>query len=371
MKHRAISAVLFGFGVLLLVFAAGLAFVVTPAISKLPYDLERSVSVAEAPRARFLQIKEEGQLEINTADLRSTVAVQPNAKATADLTGKLDDTAVVWTVGQTVERTDTKELISAYGAELALDRVSGEGVGWDGQWLDETGERSSISFQGQVYKFPFNTEKKDYQIFDRDLRKALPAHYQGTEEIEGIETYRFEQVISGQEINLDESRVNLLLAKFAPEATTGKLVYSNTRTVWVDPVTGSYLKVREVQRKVLQPISGASTVLLDAAFESTEENVKASAGRARTSRLQLGAVGVFIPTSFGIFGLLAIIGSLLLARRGAVAAMPPRHRADDGAVDAGSSGPLTDELPAASGNWRSDDPTVPDQRQAPGGVERL
>jgi hypothetical protein len=113
---------------------------------------------------------------------------------------------------------------------------------------------------------------------------------------------------------------------------------------------------------------------LDAAFEYTPDTVKASAERARDSRLQLQLVGLYGPIGLTILGLAGIIGGLLLARRGEVSSGQPRHRADDevSAEDpmAARNGPLTDELPPATHNWRPDDSTVPEQRSWPGEVER-
>ena len=391
MKHRPLGAVLFGVGVLLLVFAAGLAFVVTPSLKKLPYDLKPTESVAEAPGARFLQIRSGGDLRIEQATLRATTKVQTNKKETADLTGNLDSTAVVWLVGQTVLRTDTNDKISQYSAQLAVDRVSGAGLpSWEGRWYDESESKEKVDFVGQVYKFPFDTEKKDYPVYDRDLRKAFPAQYKGTETIEGIEAYRFEQVISNQELALPADRVKLLLGTFSPDASSGNVVYSNTRTVWVDPVTGSYLKVREAQRKFLVPNSGLQTTLLNANFEYTEASVKEAAKRAKESRLQLQAIGVYIPASLAILGLLAALAGLLVVRRHAVAADDEAgDRAEDVPAEAAApadqpavrrderdtaeqptvadrpDGPLTDKIPPPTTNWQADgEPAVPDQRAA-------
>ncbi|MBM0238526.1 DUF3068 domain-containing protein [Micromonospora sp. ATA32] len=386
MKHRAIGAVLFGGGGLLLALAAGLVFVVTPAMTKLPYDLDPSTSVAEASNATFLQISD-GNIAINSGNLKSTILVTPNRDATSKLTGDLDGDAVVWKVGQTVDRTDDKQLVSAYGAELALDRVSGAAVDWNGQFLDDTGQREQVKFAGQIYKFPFHTEKRDYEIFDRDLRSVRPAKFGGTESINGLEAYRFEQVIADEELKLDPSRVGLLLSKFSPGATEGKVVYNNTRTVWVDPVTGAYLKVREVQRKVLTPSSGDPTTLLDADFQYNEPTIAASVKRAKDSRGQLTALSVYAPIGLAVLGLALMIGGLLVARRGALAsdgearhrafglpmADPTETRVDGPAIrdEEREGGPLTDEIPPASTNWRSDDePTVPTQRPAPGEVDQ-
>ncbi|SCL66568.1 DUF3068 domain-containing protein [Micromonospora chersina] len=381
MKHRAIGAVLFGVGVLLLALAAGLVFVVTPALAKLPYDLDSSTSVAEASNAKFLQIND-GSIKINDGNLRSTVLVTQLPKETANLTGDLDGKAVVWRVGQTVERVDNKQLVSAYGAELALDRVSGEALKWDGQWLDDAGEQDKgIRFAGQIYKFPFNTEKKDYQIFDRDLRAVRDAKFAGTENIKGIETYRFEQVITDEPLNLGD-RLTPLLATFAPGATDGKVVYSNKRTVWVDPVTGSFIKVREVQKKVLTPNVGTPTTLLDADFAYNDATITASADRAKDSRDSLRLLSVYAPIGLVVLGLALLAGGVLMGRRAsAVAAGEARHRADaptrveEPVRDADATdervevdrqgGPLSDEIPPASTNWRTDEEsTVPAQRPA-------
>ncbi|MEH0938190.1 DUF3068 domain-containing protein [Micromonospora psammae] len=390
MKHRAVGAVLFGIGVLLLALAAGLVFVVAPALTKLPYDLEPSTSVAEASNAKFLQINN-GSIKVNDGDLRSTVLVTPSKKDTAKLDGDLDGRAVVWQVGQTVDRTDNKELVSAYGAKLALDRVSGAAVEWKQAWLDDAGEQDPVAFKGQMYKFPFNTEKRDYEIFDRDLRAVRPAKFAGTENIEGVEAYRFEQVITDETLNLAAERVGLLVgALAAPGATQGTVVYSNQRTVWVDPVTGSFLKVREVQKKVLTPNVGAPVTLLDADFAYNEATIKASVDRAKDSRGKLQLLSVYVPVGLAVLGLLLLAVGLLVARRGAPAvAGEARHRAAaapaPAAVDAPTrheepvveeerptaeqpavdrpGGPLSDEIPPASTNWKSDDePTVPTQR---------
>ncbi|MEH1169801.1 DUF3068 domain-containing protein [Micromonospora sp. CPCC 205539] len=388
MKHRAIGAVLFGGGVLLLALAAGLVFVVKPAMTKLPYDLEASTSVAEAKGATFLHITN-GNIAIRQGDLKSTVLVTPNREETAKLSGDLEGDTVVWTVGQTVDRTETKELVNAYGTALALDRVSGAAANWDGQYLDDTGTREKVTYAGQVYKFPFNTEKRSYDVFDRDLRKALPAEFKGTEDVDGLEAYRFEQVITDQQLNLATDRVALLVGALTPGATQGKVVYSNTRTLWVDPVTGSYVKVREVQSKSLVPDVGTPVSLLNADFVYNDATVKASVKRANESRGQLTILGVYAPIGVAVLGLLLIVAGLLVSRRtGAVPATDARHRADTPVPAADPTptrvdqpavrdaeperkgGPLTDEIPPASTNWKSEDPTVPTQRPSQDEVEK-
>ncbi|MFV2103837.1 DUF3068 domain-containing protein [Micromonospora sp. LOL_024] len=378
MKHRAVGAVLFGGGVLLLALAAGLVFVVKPAMTKLPYDLDPATSVAEAKGATFLQITD-GAVAINQADLASTVQVTPERDKTAALSGDLAGDSVVWRVGQTVERTDTKALVSAYGAELALDRVSGAAVEWNEQFLDESGNPEKISFAGQVYKFPFGSAQGNYEVFDRDLRQTRMAEFKGTEDVDGLEVYRYEQMITDEKLPLAADRVALLLGALAPGANAGDVVYSNTRTVWVDPVTGSYVNVREQQKKVLVPNVGTPVTLLDADFSYNEETVSSSVERAKESRGQLNILGVFAPLGLAVLGLVLLIVALLVSRGRTPAAVAARPGADAAPAsdpaptrvdqpvvrdDERAAGLLTDEIPPASTNWKSDEPTVPSQRPA-------
>ena len=315
MRSRVIGAVLCGLGVLALVFAAGLAFVVGPRVERLPYDLERTQSVAEAPDATFLQISD-GQVAINSADLRSTITVQPDTQATADLEGDLDGEAVVWLVGQQVVRTDTNDLVSAYSTSLALDRKSAAAVPWEGQWLDTGSERQSVDYSGQIYKFPFGTEKKTYQIFDRDILATLPANFVKTEEINGLETYQFTQEIRGGRQEVPDDRMQALLSALVPGATAGEIVYNNTRSVWVEPTTGQYIKVQETQQKSLVGNNGQSVEILDAVFTYTDETIARSADTAGSNRQLLQIVTMWAPIALVVVGLiLVVVGLMLITRR--------------------------------------------------------
>ncbi|MCG5443419.1 DUF3068 domain-containing protein [Micromonospora sp. NIE79] len=397
MKLR-VGAALFGLGVLLLVFAAGLPFYVAPAVTKLPYDLEPTTSVAEAKNARFLKITATGSsvsIEVPQGDLMSNVEVIPQPDDTKDrLPEDLKGDAVIWDVYQTVRRTDNQDVVSQYSTELALYRISGAAASWKDQWLNETGADGTpvgnVKYTGQIYKFPFGTDKRDYQIFDRDLKRATPAKFVGTEKIKGIETYRFEQRIDNEVLATPESSIQTLVGKFAPGATSGQIVYSNIRTVWVDPVTGSYVNVREQQHKELRPNTGTPTVLLDADFNYTDDTVSRSVETVKDNRFKIGLISFWGPIVAGVLGLIAVVFGVWLVTRpeGGTA----RHRAEPAVDDPTPTrvdqepvrdtdtveqprpqpvgGPLSDEIPPASTNWKSEDPTVPTQRPAPGEVEQ-
>ncbi|MET7822731.1 DUF3068 domain-containing protein [Micromonospora zamorensis] len=365
---RIVGAALFGLGVLLVVAAVGLPLYVAPLVSQLPYDLERSESVAESANAEFLQIKA-GAANVERGALRSTVEVVPLPKVTDEkMTGDLEGKAVVWDVFQSVRRVDNNEIISEYSTELAIDRVSGAAAKWDPAWLDD-GTDQPANYSGQVYKFPFGTEKKDYPVYDREIRKTVPAQFKEVAEVRGVEAYRFEQTVPEAQLVLAESSLKLLLARFAPEATTARIMYTNTRTFWVEPVTGAYVDLRDQPRKVLVPDVGTPTVLLNADFRYNEATVIASADRAADNARSIQLVRLWGPIALGVLGLLLIAGGILLAMRdsGKRAVTEPTeeeragsHRAEkDGKVAAsdGSDAPAPD-APSAESVER----TVPDQR---------
>ncbi|MFI6256513.1 DUF3068 domain-containing protein [Micromonospora zamorensis] len=400
MKLR-VGAALFGLGVLLLVFAAGLPFYVAPSVTKLPYDLEPTTSVAEAKNAKFLKLTRVGEsvsIEVLQGDLVSSVEVIPQPDDTKDrLPKELKGDAVIWDVYQTVRRADSPDVVSQYSTELALYRISGAAAPWKEQWLNESGAEQTpvgnVNYSGQIYKFPFGAGKRDYQVFDRDLKRAVPAKFIGTEKIKGIEAYRFEQRIENEVLNTPEASLKPLLGRFAPGATSGQIVYSNTRTLWIDPVTGSYVNVREQQNKELRPDTGTATVLLDADFNYNDDTVSRSVETVKDNRFKIGLISFWGPIAAGVLGLIAlVVGVWLVTRTNDGAA---RHRADP-AVAPGADptqtrvdqepvrdaetaeqprtepagGPLTDEIPPASTNWKSEDPTVPAQRPAHGEVEQ-
>jgi hypothetical protein len=314
MSSRVTHAVLFGLGVLALVFAAGLAFIVGPRVSQLPYDLERTQTVAEAPNATFLQI-DSGNVAVNQGTLRSTITVQPDADATAKLEGDLDGKAAVWLVGQQVVRADNGQLVSAYSTQLALDRKTGAAQPWEGQWLDTGNDRQSVAYTGQIYKFPFGTEKTTHQIFDRDINAAQPAVFVKTEQINGLETYQFTQEIRGGRQEVPADRLQLLLGALIPGASSGQIVYNNTRTVWVEPTTGQFIKVQEVQEKNLVADSGQSVNVLNATFTYTDDTVADAADRASSNRRLLQIVNLWAPIGLVVLGLILIVLSVLLAAR--------------------------------------------------------
>lgn len=341
MKAR-LGAVLFGLGLFVVVIAAGCAFYVAPAVARLPYDLAMCkpgetegclrASKARAENAWFLQIKggDTPVVAIQTGTLEAVTEVQPRPDLTdSALPKNLKGDTVVWDGYGTVTWVEQDFMVSQYKAELAIDRDTAAAVAWDKQYLQADGPTgpSEVIFTGQLYKFPFGTQKKDYQYFDRDLRRALPMQFQGPETINGLQTYRFQQVVPETELAFAPAKLTGLLNAFAKDATTGRVTYSNTRTIWVEPVTGTFIKVQEQQRKTLTPDTGAATALLDANFVYTDQTIANNVASAGDTKSKLLLISRNLPIGLAALGAVLLIVGLFLIPAGRRPS--PRHRTEE------------------------------------------
>ena len=340
MKRRVAGAMLFGLGLLCVVLAAALAWVIVPAQRKVPLDLQPPDVVVEAPGATFVQAKKlvDGtpQVQVQHGLLSSKTGIRPDFDAAAKLTGKLANNTLIWNVYQATDWVDTKEPINRAESRIALDRVSGAAVPWSGECYndvkvtqtDTTGcQPGNIDFTGQLYLFPFSVQKTTYQYFDGSLRKSLPMTYQGEEKFDGLPTYRFQQVVPQQDLPTDADTLNGLLGFLAPWAKSGTMSYQATRTLWVEPLTGAIVGYKEQQHRELVPDTGSSVVILDATFQYDQATLKAVHDEAAGGRSLLLLLGRYLPIGLLVIGVvLGVLGVLVTRRR-----TPRRgaHAADD------------------------------------------
>jgi Porin PorA len=93
-------------------------------------------------------------------------------------------------------------------------------------------------------------------------------------------------------------------------------LYSNTRTVWVEPTSGVIVNGSE---KVLQYFRGPDgqrgVTLLDGTISFDKPTVAAGLDRAREAEGQITMLKLTGPIVLGVVGVLALVGGALLARR--------------------------------------------------------
>lgn len=310
----------FGVGLLL---AGGLVLVVGPAadgylydrLARVPLDQDSETS-SYGPDATF-SYPRSGQL-VTGSDLESHRTTLAQVEASREASEQLDRDVAVWL---TQTRTDVPEYfsgdlsitdpedqapLSATRDLVAFDRHTGEVVDCCGAYTlsGEPGADKIVmdgsedtTFDGLYFKFPFDTQQRDYDFWDGTVQQALPAAYEGTEEIDGLEVFRFVQTIGPTPVPGVEGRE-----------------YSSTRTLWVEPETGVIIDAQEEQLATQQQRGEEEPrTVTDVTIGYDDETVQANVDDYRSTARLLGIVrtqGAAIGVVAG--ALLLLVGIALL-----------------------------------------------------------
>jgi len=234
------------------------------------------------------------------------------------VSGKLDAPEVevngdvaLWRVGLVVED-ERGTLINAVEQWVCVDRRTAQGLeNCEQQKIDDgTNEATDVDQRGLQYKFPFDTERKDYEFFDVSLRKALPIAYDGEESVNGLATYRFVQQIDA--VKLDAREVPASLFGGATGSLTVDRMYQNVRKIWVEPRTGQIVKGEEAQKQYLRGPNGRDFTLIEGTLAWTPQTVQNQVDDAREAADKLALLTRTAPIVLWTVGGLMVIGGLLL-----------------------------------------------------------
>jgi hypothetical protein len=337
--RRVAGAMLFGLGLLCVVAGAALAWLIVPTLKQVPLKMKPPDVVLNAPGATFVSARTlangDPSVTVEQGTLRNTTGVKPDYKAAADLSGSLADKTLIWNVYQATDWVEGQLPISRSESRIALDRVSGAAVAWKGQCYNDVKvdkqntsscQPGNISYTGQLYLFPFGTQKQTYQYFDGTLHKSLPMTYQGQEKVAGLQTYRFQQTVPQQNLDVDPQTMAGLLGFLAPKAKSGTMTYEASRTLWVEPTTGAIVAYTDREHRQLVPDGGQPIDILNATFQYDKATGDTIVDQARTGHTQLLAFGRYLPIGLLVAGLVAIVAGVMVTRR---AEAPGRHAAPE------------------------------------------
>ncbi len=289
--RKVIAGLLLGLGSFLLVAALTVVLWGADAVKKTPLDTDSVTNLSGTADKLNPATGEVESLAVKAASV---------TQADAELS---DDEVVVFVsttclvidegdVPQCVDESDDR-LVSASSDVFATNRHTAEAVN-DAEYVPPSAEEKS----GLVNKWPFDAQKKDYIYWDGLLGEAVDATYDGTESIEGLETYRYHVLIE------DASAV-----------VVGDIegVYSQDKYLWIDPTTGSIIK--QTQHEVRELEDGSTLLDMDLAF--TDDQVAANAADAKDNGQLLGLLTNTLPLVGFIGGAIALLagGFLLLASR--------------------------------------------------------
>jgi hypothetical protein len=304
MRGRAIGLGLLGLGAFLLAGALAVRLFLEPALVKLPLD-QTAAPTAVGSDIDFFDLSAGKQLRGLEADVRQQVKGDAGSEAASD------DVAV-WNFGSTVTSTDDT-LLNAGTYRVCLDRRTAVAVDCA---VDHVDYDDDVSVEGLTLTFPFGTEQRDYDVFNSTTRQAFPATFEGTEKLGGLDVYRFQ--VSIPETVIRSTDVPGALAG-EPDKTnvTADVVYSNERTIWVEPTSGVIVTSEEHPVTVLQgPAGRTGATILAGTFAGDEDTIAAGVKRAEDISGQITMVKTVLPLVLAGLGLLVLLIGALLIRRG-------------------------------------------------------
>jgi hypothetical protein len=293
---RRVGFVLVFVGLFLLFFGLFERFYAYPRLKKAPLD-QYSSPVATGTGTYFNRSPDK-LAEVNGAQLMNKRIVR------GDVAAGTDEVAVWDSFNSTIDTAD-QGVITATQERIALDRVTAQSVQCCGE---------NPRHQGLTLKFPFDTEKTTYQFWDGPAQRALPAAFTRTETLNGVDVYRFEQRIGPLDVGDQEIPGSLAGDPDTPSVQTD-IVYTNLKTLWVEPTTGIIVKAQQDATQVLETPGGEQVLtLIDAVLTYDEATVEQNADDAASGANRLRLLGTILPIAALLLGLISVAAGLVLLR---------------------------------------------------------
>ncbi|MFF0227554.1 DUF3068 domain-containing protein [Streptomyces sp. NPDC004629] len=262
----------------------------------------------------------------------SEVTIVQTLKGNVEASKKVERTAgrdvVVWDGLSYVQGPDGK-MVSEIPERYIFDAHSQEPVHATGEMVDG----DPVRRDGIEFKWPFLTEKRDYEYFDAQTRTTSPIHYRGTRNFRGLSVYYFEQTVPWTKVRFPKV---MPVEGITPEsvAKTGTTRwYTTVRKFWVEPVTGAPVYGEEIHKEELRGgtlLGGRDRVTAFAGHvKMREDYIAHTVSLVKDNRTVVLLLTSYLPWGFLSLGVLLLIPSLYLEARGRRPEEPARADASE------------------------------------------
>ena len=310
MRRRA-SLVLLAFAVFFAALAPLLRWYAFPRLAKIPPS-QYQETVLEAKPATLLDYS---TLKAKKVD---KITIVQTLKGNVEESEKIERSAgrdvVVWDALSYVQGPDGK-MVSKIPERYIFDAHTQEPVHATGEMVDgDPVKRAGIEF-----KFPFLTEKRDYEYFDAQARTSAPIHYKGTQTFRGVDVYYFEQTIPWTKVPFPKTMPvqGITPASIAKTGTTRW--YTTVRKFWVEPLTGAPVYGEELHTEELRGgtlLGGRDKVTVFAGdVKMREDYIRHTVDLVKSNRTLVLLMTSYLPWGFLTLGLLLLALSLWLEAR--------------------------------------------------------
>ncbi|MFE9766422.1 DUF3068 domain-containing protein [Streptomyces sp. NPDC005808] len=242
--RRKVSLILLAFAVFFAALSPLLRWYAFPRLAKVPADQYQDM---------VLEAKDATLLDYGTMTPKKVpkVTIVQTLKGNVEASEKIEKTAgrdvVVWDSLSYVQGPDG-EMVSKLPERYIFDAHTQEPVHATGESVD--GE--PVVREGIEFKWPFMTEKRDYEYFDAQTRTSAPIHYEGSRDFRGVNVYYFEQTIPWTKVEFPNVLpVEGVTSDSLAETGTTRW-YTTVRRFWVEPVTGAPVYGEEIHQEELR-----------------------------------------------------------------------------------------------------------------------
>jgi hypothetical protein len=292
--RKILAPVLIALGIFSLVLAGLLRFYAPSRVEKAPLDLKVPQQVATGP-AKVYNVSA-GKLE--DVQLMATRQVVTDSAASDSKVAVLQVTLCIIKVIDNPpfcgDGPKDPRIVRVVVDRAPADRKTGLAVN-DAKY-GENIDGAPVKHEGLTYKWPFHAKKITYKFFDPNSKLVADARFIGTDKVKGLDTYKYEAVID---------KASLEVAAGVPG------LYSDTRTVWIEPRTGAIVK--GVQHQVRTTTAG--TLVFEADLTFTDATIDHQSKLAKDGLSKLRLLTLIGPLVLLVVALLAFAGAFLLGRR--------------------------------------------------------
>lgn len=309
--RRTASLVLLAFAVFFAALSPLLRWYAFPRLAKIPADQYQDM-VLEAKNATLLDY---GTMKARTVpEVTIVQTLKGNVEAAKEIEKTAGRDVVVWDGLSYVQGPDGK-MVSRIPERYIFDAHSQAPVHATGEMVDgDPVKRTGIEF-----KWPFLTQKRDYEYFDAQTRTTNPIHYKGTQNFRGLEVYYFEQTIPWTKVKFPRT---MPVQGITPEsvAKTGTTRwYTTVRKFWVEPVTGAPVYGEEIHKEELRGgtlLGGRDKVTAFAGdVKMREDYIRHTVALVKSNRTLVLLMTSYLPWGFLTLGVLLLALSLWLEAR--------------------------------------------------------
>ncbi|MFC4534563.1 DUF3068 domain-containing protein [Sphaerisporangium dianthi] len=296
--RRITGVVLIALGAFLITLAPLIRFYAAGKLVAAPADYY-GVSELRADNARYFSI---AKVKVLTASLDITVTTRGDV-------GEAKGDRVVWDEFTAVnDVTHAQPNIQLDQRRSAFNKYTGEGVNCCGVNVD----KEPVQMTGQIYLFPFGTEKRTYKVFNSSARQSFDARFVGEDMVNGLPVYKFEQTVPPTKIATLTAPASAIGMDQKGDVQVDRF-YDGVVTFWVEPVSGTPVKQEQQRHEVLKTQDGVErSVALVATAKMTSPTVDRLVQSAVDGKNQITLLKTTVPLVMLVVGLLIAIAGVVV-----------------------------------------------------------